>query len=140
MDPSEPSSLNARRDAYVRGIRALLARFQQVQPGDLKGILGRAESVLGAQAGSLDRLLELDLEAPPERERETIEVLLRAQHLPRMVLAFGEVMVQEEQSQVLRPVQLEALALARELALLTQAWVSLHADELGGEEEGEYDA
>ena len=123
-------SLNARRDAYVSAIRALLARFPEALPADQKGILGRAGDVLSTQEPVLERLDDLDLEGSPTREeaREVAEVLLRAQHLPRMILAFGQVLLQEEKSRALRPVEQEALLLARDLAFFTQEWAERHQD------------
>ncbi|RMG14785.1 MAG: hypothetical protein D6731_09745 [Planctomycetota bacterium] len=123
-----PTSLNARRDAYVRSMRALCRRLVVAMPPDLDGILGRTESLLAGQAASLERLAGLDLEGDDPLPIETAHALLRAQQLPRMILALGEVLAQQEEDERLRPVQQEALDLARELADLTQAWLASRGD------------
>ena len=47
-----------------------------------------------------------------------------------MILALGEVFVQEEEGDALRPLQRRALTLGTELGRLTQDWVLTHQDDL----------
>lgn len=128
-EPSPPSSLNERRDRYVQAMRALAARICDETPVDLKGILGRTEDLVGQQLPVLDELGRLDLESG-DAVRPTVEVLMRAQRLPRMLLCLGEVLLQQERSTSLRPAQHSALALARELAALAEEWVERHREQL----------
>jgi hypothetical protein len=122
----KPAGLNARRDAYVRGMRALCGELQSaLEAGEHKGILGRVGPLLEGQRDTLRRLEELDLEGDVGVE-ETVLALVKAQHLPRMLLALGEVFVQEEKDQALRPLQRRALDLGTELGGMTQDWVLAH--------------
>ena len=54
-----------------------------------------------------------------------------------MLLAFGDVLVQEEKDTKLRLVQASAVSLGRDLALLAQEWVWRHQERLGEELEDE---
>ena len=65
-DPDEgPSGLNARRDAYVQGMRALCGELSAALSGeDHDGILGRSAPLLEAQQDRLRRLADVYLERP----------------------------------------------------------------------------
>jgi hypothetical protein len=141
---ARPSSLNAHRDRYVERVRRLRERFLELlesHPATLKGILGRAKSVFEAQDSSLEALAAADLEArelAADEQRAVAEILLRAQHLPRMILAFGRLLREEKkESQALLPIEAEVLEVARGLAELIQEWVLLHEDELDLEGEAQ---
>lgn len=130
--------LNQWRDDYVSRLRALIERFRGSHPGDLKGILGRGTDLVDGQLPALDRLAGLDLEvvtATPDAARDAVAVLYRSQHLPTMLIAMSRVLEQQEKDKALRPVAVEAQSLAAELAALTQAWVMLHQEELGPDED-----
>jgi hypothetical protein len=111
-------------------MRQVRQRLIQELPADLDGILGRAGPLLEGQDVHLDRLGLLDLDGPVDSATDVAHALLRAQQLPRMILALGEVMIQQEKDEVLRPLQRDALELARELADVAQLWIYAHRDEL----------
>ena len=122
-------SLNARRDAYVATMRALCVRLPRELPADLDGILGRSAALLETQQVNLDRLETLDFEGGSDPNR-VFHALVRAEQLPRMVLAMGEVLLQQEKDKALRPIQRDCLNLARELVSLTKTWVLTHQAEI----------
>ena len=127
-DPSAPS-LNRRRDTYTRHMRDLMDRVSRVMPTGVDGILGRVEGILAAQRGSLDELDAVDLESDGG-VRESALLLLRAEQLPRMILSFGEVLVQEEKDLTLRPLQRRCLELAHQLADFRADWFLVHQDKI----------
>ncbi len=135
MSEELPPILNRWRDEYVQRMRALVQRFRRAHPADLDGILGRAESVVGAQLTTLDELADLDLEQATgaDARRAAVETLLRAQHLPNVLVAMSRVLEEQEKDRALEPIADEARALAERLALLTQAWVLRHGDALEGD-------
>ncbi len=118
-------SLNKRRDAYVRAMRILLKRFDVFYPLKLKGILGRQREVLGAQIEYLEDFAQANLDSPPEAP-QLVELLLRVQHLPRMILSYQRILATEEKNEVLKPIEREALTLAHQLGDLLQAWALKH--------------
>ncbi|MGE0712735.1 MAG: hypothetical protein AB7N76_33495 [Planctomycetota bacterium] len=123
--------LNALRDAYVTAARALIDQVEDAAPEqEMRGITGRAGAVLRAQLPVLEALGALDLRPGGADQREVLVAISRAQHLPRMVLAFGEVLRREEKSRAWAAAQQRALELAGDLALLTQCWVIAAAPDL----------
>jgi hypothetical protein len=106
-------------------MRDLMDRVPRVMPKGVDGILDRVESILAAQRPSLDSLDALDLETEGDL-RESVTILLRAEQLPRMILSFGEVLVQEKKDHTLRPLQRRCLELAQEFATLRAEWFLQH--------------
>ena len=138
---SDLEQLHATRDAFVEGMRALIERVEEDTPeAELRGIVGRAGQVLRGAAVHLDTLADLDFSsADPD---EILRVLSRAQHLPRMVLAFGQVLHHEEKSTAWVPAQLEAMELISQLSTLVQEWLAssaLDPRQLLGELDEEFD-
>jgi hypothetical protein len=127
--PESEASLNARRDTYTRGMRALMEEVPGAMPRETKGILGRMEAIIDAQRPALDTLDGLDLDNGRPSE-EAAMAIVRSQQLPRMILAFGEVLVQDEKDESLRPIQIRCLELARGLAFLSAEWFERHQDKL----------
>lgn len=107
-------------------MRALIERVEDDAPdAELRGIVSRAGQVLRGAAVHLDSLAALDFGcADPD---EILSVLNRAQHLPRMVLAFGQVLRNEEKSAAWVPAQLEAIELLSQLSTLVQEWLASSA-------------
>ncbi len=135
--PEDPEGLITQRDLVVRRLRALNPLVGEHLPGDveLRGILGRTRDLLEGQAPSIDALVELDLSRPAAGRAEqvhVIEVLNRALHLPRMVLALGRVVEQETKQKTLEPALAEARRAAAALHDLAQRWLVRQA----GSEEG----
>lgn len=127
--PIEP--LNPRRDAYLARARDLVRRLGGIELEEVRGILNRVSDVIETQAPNLKRLAALDLDATPadgEAVNEAIAILMSAQHLPRMVICFSRVLLEEEQDSLLTPYEVEAATLGGDLALLTQDWVQRHQE------------
>ena len=127
--PIEP--LNPRRDAYLAQARELVRRLGGFELDEVRGILNRVSEVIETQAPNLDRLAALDLDALPadgEAVNDAIAILMGAQHLPRMVICFSRVLLEEQQDSSLTPYELDAANLGRDLALLTQEWVQRHQE------------
>lgn len=118
-------------------MRALCERLPKELPPDLDGILSRSATLLENQQLHLDRLANLDLEGGSDPNR-VFSALIRAEQLPRMILAMGEVLLQQEKDQALRPTQRACLDLARELVALIKAWVLMHQAEIDLSEELEF--
>lgn len=117
--------LLALRDSIVRELRRLAHDAPDALPDDvkLKGILGRFGPLLESQAAHVDALATVDLEADdPEAQERVLEVLSRALHVPRMVVAMGEVLRQDTKSQALRPLQQDAARAAAGLQRLARLW------------------
>jgi len=126
MVMADLEQLHATRDAFVLGMRALIERVEEDTPeAELTGIVGRAGQVLRGAAVHLDTLAALDFgRSAPD---EILSALSRAQHLPRMVLAFGQVLRHEEKSAAWVPAQLEAIELISQLSSLVQEWLASSA-------------
>lgn len=138
--------LIALRDALVRDLRRLAFGAPDALPDDvaLKGILGRADPLLAAQAPHIEALAHLDLlrEADdPEAQERVLEVLTRVLHVPRMVIALGEVLRQDTKSEAMRPQQQEAARTAARIQHLARLWAlrqaGLDADALDDEADDE---
>lgn len=126
MVPTD-EELTALRDALVRDLRRLAFDAPDALPDDvaLKGILGRVDPLLAAQAPHIDALERLDLLAPAhdlEAQERVLEVLTRVLHVPRMVIAMGEVLRQDTKSDALRPLQQEAARTAARIQHLARLW------------------
>lgn len=126
MAPSD-EELTTLRDALVRDLRRLAFGAPDALPDDvaLKGILGRADPLLAAQAPHIDALAALDLLSPAddaEAQERVLEVLTRVLHVPRMVMAMGEVLRQDTKSEALRPLQQEAARAAARVQHLARLW------------------
>jgi hypothetical protein len=127
VGPTE-QDLCALRDALVADLRRLSGAAPEAFPEEVKrkGILERAGPLLAAQAGHIDALAALDLGATGSAARaRVLEALTRALHIPRMVIALGEVLRQDTKSEALRPLQEQAARLAARLQGLGQLW-ALH--------------
>lgn len=136
---SEPLPLNELRDQLLATLRGLVRRFGEVYPRGLefRGILERGEQVLKTQEPRLEEAGALDLEADPDdpfAQEEAFRTLLQLQHLPQMILAMGQVLVQEKEDPSLAPLAEEAKAAAGRLELLIHLW--LIAQQRGGAGEG----
>jgi hypothetical protein len=117
--------LRRARDEVVRELRTLALGAPDALPGDvpLKGILGRAEELLAAQAPNIDALAAHDLLADePDAHERLLEVLTRALHVPRMVVALGEVLRQDAKSDALRASQQEAARVVAKVQQLYRLW------------------
>ena len=145
MAPSDEELITL-RDALVRDLRQLAFGAPDALPDDvaLKGILGRADPLLAAQAPHIDALAALDLLSPAddaEAQERVLEVLTRVLHVPRMVMAMGEVLRQDTKSEALRPLQQEAARAAARIQHLARLWAlrqaGLEADDFvdGAEDE-----
>ncbi|MBX3469672.1 MAG: hypothetical protein KF878_22600 [Planctomycetes bacterium] len=129
MSPLDEELL-ALRDALARDLRRLVADAPAAVPEDLrlKGIIGRMGPLLAAQAPNVDALARLDVLAPidgpdgPEAQERFLETLVRALHVPRMVMAMGEVLRQDARSDVLRPFQQRAAEAAARAQHLARLW------------------
>lgn len=128
-DSVRDEPLNARRNVYTRSMRALMEELPGAMPADAKGILGRLEAIVDAQRPALDALDALDLDHGTPSE-DTALAIIRAQQLPRMILAFGEVLVQDEKDHSLRPIQARCIALAQGLVFFSAEWFERHQDQL----------
>lgn len=120
-------------------MRALVDRFKRAHPGAVKGIVGRGESLVAAQLGALERLSTVDLDGRPDAaaRRHALETLLRAQHLPNILVAMSRVLEEQEKDRALEAIADDARLLGEKLAILTQAWVLRHGADLEGDEEDE---
>ncbi|MCO5171455.1 MAG: hypothetical protein M9894_34575 [Planctomycetes bacterium] len=119
--------LTALRDALVRDLRRLTVEAPAAVPEDLelKGIVGRMGPLLAAQARHVDALAALDLLAPaddPDAQERVLEVLGRAMHVPRMVVAMGDVVRQDARSDALRPSQQQAARIVARIQHLARLW------------------
>ena len=125
MGPAE-DELTSLRDALVRDLRQLAYGAPDALPEDvaLKGILGRVDPLLAAQAPHIDALAGLDLLGSADEDAQDLvfEVLTRVLHVPRMVMALGEVLRQDTKSEALRPLQQEAARAAARIQLLARLW------------------
>jgi hypothetical protein len=118
------------RDEVVRELRRLAEGAPDDLPEDvpLKGILGRAEDLLAAQRPNIDALASFDLLAgDAEAHERLLEVLARALHVPRMVVALGAVLEQDTKSEALRPVQQDAARVVTRIQQLYRLWALKHA-------------
>lgn len=117
--------LPALRDSIVRELRRLAGDTPDALPDDvkLKGILGRFGPLLESQAANVDALAAVDLAAEgSEAQERVLEVLARALHVPRMVVAMGEVLRQDTKSTALRPLQQDAARAAASIQRLARLW------------------
>ena len=117
--------LLALRDSIVAELRRLAGEAPDALPDDvkLKGILGRFGPLLETQTADIDALATVDLDAEgPEEQERVLEVLSRALHVPRMVVAMGEVLRQDTKSTALRPIQQEAARAAASIQRLARLW------------------
>lgn len=129
MSPLDEELL-ALRDALARDLRRLVADAPAAVPEDLrlKGIIGRMGPLLAAQAPNVEALARLDVLAPidgpdgPEAQERFLETLVRALHVPRMVMAMGEVLRQDARSDALRPFQQRAAEAAARAQHLARLW------------------
>lgn len=115
----------ALREEVVRELRRLVGDTPDALPDDvkLKGILGRFGPLLESQAGHIDALAQVDLGADGRDAQERVlEVLSRALHVPRMVVAMGEVLRQDTKSTALRPLQEDAARAAATIQRLARLW------------------
>ena len=117
--------LLALRDSIVAELRRLAGDAPDALPDDvkLKGILGRFGPLLESQTAHIDALATVDLAADSQAEQERVlEVLSRALHVPRMVVAMGEVLRQDTKSTALRPLQQDAARAAASIQRLARIW------------------
>lgn len=115
----------ALREAIVRELRRLAGDTPDALPDDvkLKGILGRFGPLLESQVAHIDALAQVDLGAEGRAAQERVlEVLSRALHVPRMVVAMGEVLRQDTKSTALRPLQEDAARAAASIQRLARLW------------------
>lgn len=147
MARTPEEELELLRGAVVRDLRRLADGAPDALPDDkpLRGILGRSESLLEAQARHIDALETLDLlETGPAAHDRVLETLTRCMHVPRIVVALGEVLRQDQKSDALRPQQADAARVAAGIQRLARAWAlrqaGLDADTLIDEDEDEEEA
>jgi hypothetical protein len=115
------TDFEGRRSGYVAGMRQLIDTMERSLPDmEMHGIATRVGAVLQAQLPNLEAFASLDLSSKGDPD-EILSVFLRAQHLPRMIVAFGKVL-QEEGSTAWLPLRKRATQLAEELALVLQEW------------------
>lgn len=113
------------RDDVVRELRTLALGAPDALPEDvpLKGILGRAEELLAAQGPNIEALAAHDLlDDEPEAHERLLEVLARALHVPRMVVALGEVLKQDAKRDTLRSSQQDAARVVGKIQQLYRLW------------------
>jgi hypothetical protein len=126
------------RAAVVRDLRRLATDAPDSLPDDapLKGILGRSESLLEAQAKHIDALEALDLlDTDPGGHDHALETFTRCMHVPRIVVALAEVLRQDKKSDALRPMQEDAARVAARIQHLVRAWALRQAGELREDDE-----
>ena len=125
--------LQARRTSYVAGMRELIDELERTLPDvELRGIATRVGAVLQAQLPALEAFAALDLSEQSDFDA-VFQTLVRAQHLPRMIVAFSKVL-EEDGHRDWVSARRRAVELAQDLALILQSWVLLHAIEF---EEGD---